>query len=109
MKGNAKFYSFFRAQEEIRKANDFRRRLLERNQNAALKNEEKLLAKKVYTYNYAGDIIFVQKPNWDGLPSTLLQPKMDTKLKPISSIPEGSIHKVQNENWSQEEYVDKLF
>ena len=74
-----------------------------------LKMKKNFLQNKVYTYNYAGEIIFVQRPNCDGLPSTLFQPRMDTKLKPLSWIPEGSIHKVPNEHWTQEEYMDKLF
>ncbi len=35
----------YRAQEEMRRAKDLRRRLQEKNKNAAIKNEEKLLAK----------------------------------------------------------------
>lgn len=62
-----------REQQEIRKAKDARRKLLANSKAAALKNEEKLLAKRVYTYNYDGEIIFVKQENIDRMPQALSQ------------------------------------
>ena len=98
-----------RAQEEIRKAKDVRRRLIEKSHNMAIKNEEKMLAKKTYTYTYSGEIIFVKRNDNDNLPTTLSQPKFGTKLRPVSQMPENTIHKVKNVNMSQEEYKENLF
>lgn len=39
----------------------------------AIKNEEKLLLKKTYTYTYSGEIIFVKKNDNGRLPNTLSQ------------------------------------
>jgi len=65
------FIIISRDQEEIRKAKDIRRRLREKSKAQAQKNEEKLLAKKTYTYTYSGEIIFVKKSDSDRLPNTL--------------------------------------
>jgi hypothetical protein len=32
-----------------------------KNRDAQIKNEEKVLAKKTYTYNYDGEIVFVKR------------------------------------------------
>jgi len=104
-----KIREFERQQEEIRKAKDFRIRLLEKNKNAAIANEEKILAKKKYTYNYAGEIMFVKSSDGDKLPETLYLPKYGTKIKPLSKISENTIHKIKNENLTADEYIEQHF
>lgn len=47
--------------------------MLAKSKAAALKNEEKLLAKKAYTYNYDGEIILIKKNDHDRLPTTISQ------------------------------------
>ena len=70
---------------------------------------KRCLQNKTYTYNYEGDIIFVRKENWDILPTTLYLPKFGTKPISVNKIPSNTIHKIPNENKTQEEYVDQLF
>lgn len=83
--------------------------MIEKSHNAAIKNEEKALAKKTYTYNYNGEIIFVKRNDNDRLPTTMSQPRFGTRTKAVSQMPESTIHKVQNVNLSQEEYKETLF
>ncbi|CAI2361413.1 unnamed protein product [Moneuplotes crassus] len=104
-----KIKEFERDQEEIKKAKDLRRRLLAKSKAAAIKNEEKLLSKKAYTYNYNGEIIFVKMNNNEKFPTTLSQPRIGTKLKPVAQMPENTIHAIRNINMSQDEIVQKHF
>ncbi|CAI2361639.1 unnamed protein product [Moneuplotes crassus] len=96
-------------QQEIKKAKDVRRKLLAKSRAAALKNEEKLLAKRAYTYNYDGEIIFVKPNNNDRMPQTLSQPRIRTKLKPMIKTSQETIHNIKRSNLSQDEIVQKHF
>jgi hypothetical protein len=51
----------------------------------------------------------VKRTDAERLPQTVYQPKFGTRLKPITQIPDNTIHKIPNKQLSQEEIIQEHF
>ncbi len=66
-------------EEERLKQEALLNQLREADKKNGSKDDQKLLAKRTYTYDYNGDIVFIRNLRTDGLPNPLINPPFTIK------------------------------